>query len=253
MKKILSAYILFFMLAAMQENLTAQTMNISYKTITGEDKDEHYIINAVIPQVDFGPEALMGVRGIAEDINTSLDTIAEGMIQKFKNSVSELTNKTAMNGMGSSLDIKSAANVVSGTLLSVRINEFSSVIGMAHPVTTFHSFNYSTVTDKFLLSISDLFKEDSDYLKYISDLCIADLRENAIKNGYTGIDDMIKSGAGPDLKNFSVWNITDNTLIITFNPSQTAPYVFGVQTVHIPLFYMTEMINPKGPLSFMYR
>lgn len=175
------------------------------------------------------------------------------MIKRFKDEVYGMQNNTAMNGMGSSLEITGSASVISGTVLSAQMKEFSAVIGMAHPVTLIHSYNYSIIYDSLLLNIADLFRSGSDYLKFISDYCIASLRENAMKNGYTNIDEMITDGASPDINNFCVWNLTEDSLILTFNPAQAAPYVFGIQTVPIPLSSMTDIINPEGPLSFMFR
>ena len=234
-------------------NCYAQTMSVNYKTVSEKNQEHNYMINALIPQINFGPDALMGVRGIASDINSSLDTAAGGMIKRFKDEVYGMQNNTAMNGMGSSLEITGSASVISGTVLSAQMKEFSAVIGMAHPVTLIHSYNYSIIYDSLLLNIADLFRSVSDYLKFISDYCIASLRENAMKNGYTNIDEMITDGASPDINNFCVWNLTEDSLILTFNPAQAAPYVFGIQTVPIPLSSMTDIINPEGPLSFMFR
>lgn len=57
-------------------NCYAQTMSVNYKTVSEKNQEHNYMINALIPQINFGPDALMGVRGIASDINSSLDTAA---------------------------------------------------------------------------------------------------------------------------------------------------------------------------------
>lgn len=233
-------------------NLFAQTMSITYKTVTDKSSEMNYGLTATYPQVDFGPEALMGVRGIAQDINNSLDTTVNGFIQNFKNEVSQLPNKTTMNGMGSSLEITSTAEIISSTILSAKLSVFTSVAGAAHPITIIYPFNYST-TATGLLKISDLFIPGSNYLDYISSYSISDLRAYAQKEGWTNIDEMIVQGASPDEKNFNSWNLTGDSLVITFNPYQVAPYVFGIQTVSIPLSNMLNIIDPMGPLAFMFR
>lgn len=248
MKKIL---LQICFLAAITTGAFAQTMNIAYKTIADKNPDLNLTYNATYPQVDFGPDALMGVRGIAQDINNILDTMVSGMISRFSGEVSQMPDKT-VTGNGSTLGITSDASVVNGTLLTSQLTEFTSIAGAAHPMTIIHSFNYST-TFGGPLNISDLFLSNSDYLNYISGVCIKQLTDYAQKEGYTNINDMITSGASPDLKNFNTWNIKDDNLVITFNPYQVAPYVFGTQTVSIPLSEMTSMINPKGPLEFMFR
>lgn len=250
MKKLSALLLIFFILPL---SIHSQTMKVVNKSFSENDKKLNYYITADYPQADFGPEALMGVRGISDDINNGIDTIVNNIISGFKNSVSEMTNHTAMNGLGSSLEIKGDASVIAGTIFSAQIKEFSAVIGMAHPNTIITSYNYCITSGGLLTDISGLFLHQSDYLKYISDYCKMDLKMNAERNGYTNINEMIETGASPDVKNFSVWNLSEDMLNITFNAYQVAPYVFGIQSVSIPLSNMTNMINPDGPLSFMFR
>ena len=250
MKKLSALLLIFFILPL---SIHSQTMKVVNKSFSENDKKLNYYITADYPQADFGPEALMGVRGISDDINNGIDTIVNNIISGFKNSVSEMTNHTAMNGLGSSLEIKGDASVIAGTIFSAQIKEFSAVIGMAHPNTIITSYNYCITSGGLLTDISGLFLHQSDYLKYISDYCKMDLKMNAERNGYTNINEMIETGASPDVKNFSVWNLSEDMLNITFNAYQVAPYVFGIQSVSIPLSNMTNIINPEGPLSFMFR
>ena len=240
MKKLSALLLIFFILPL---SIHSQTMKVVNKSFSENDKKLNYYITADYPQADFGPEALMGVRGISDDINNEIDTIVNNIISGFKNSVSEMTNHTA----------KGDASVIAGTIFSAQIKEFSAVIGMAHPNTIITSYNYCITSGGLLTDISGLFLHQSDYLKYISDYCKMDLKMNAERNGYTNINEMIETGASPDVKNFSVWNLSDDMLNITFNAYQVAPYVFGIQSVSIPLSNMTNMINPEGPLSFMFR
>ena len=250
MKKQSALLLIFFILPL---SIHSQTMKVVNKSFSENDAKLNYYITADYPQADFGPEALMGVRGISDDLNNGIDTIVNNIISGFKNSVSEMTNHTAMNGLGSSLEIKGDASVIAGTIFSAQIKEFSAVIGMAHPNTIITSYNYCITSGGLLTDISGLFLHQSDYLKYISDYCKMDLKMNAERNGYTNINEMIETGASPDVKNFSVWNLSEDMLNITFNAYQVAPYVFGIQSVSIPLSNMTNMINPEGPLSFMFR
>ncbi len=232
-------------------NAAAQTMNITYTAITKNDPTLNYTVNATYPQVNFGPDALMGARGNATDINMSIDTMVNNIITSFANEVAQMPNKT-VNGIGSSLGITSQASVVNGLLLTGQLTEFNNIAGMAHPMTTIHSFNY-TSDGAGPIPLSALFKPDSDYLNYISTNSIQQLTAYVLKEGYTNVNDMILKGAAADAKNFTQWNIKDDNLAITFNPYQVAPYVFGIQTVSIPLSSMLSMIDPKGPLSFMFR
>jgi hypothetical protein len=231
-------------------NAYSQTMNVKYKKITQSNKDLDYTISATYPQVDFGPDALMGVRGIAQDINDSFDDAVNGMISDFEKQVAEIPSE-AVKGP-SSLDITSEAWVSNESILSSELTVFSNVSGMAHPLTTISAYNYGA-DGAGPLTLQDLFKSNAGYLKFISETCIRELSDYASKEGVTNINDMITGGASPDAKNFTAWVIKDDNLKIIFNPYQVGPYVMGIQSVSIPLSNMTEMINPNGPLSFMYR
>ena len=49
-----------------------------------------YTISATYPKVGFGSEALMGVRGIADDINNSIDTTIKSIFADFEKEVSDI-------------------------------------------------------------------------------------------------------------------------------------------------------------------
>ncbi len=230
----------------------SQNMNITYKEIKKENKSLSSEITASFPQVDFGPDALMGVRGIASDINANVERIVNGMISDFETGVNELEHKS-INGNGSQLDVSSEASVTGGSLFSVRLTKFSYYAGAAHPMTTVTTFNYSTIAYGEIDSIGKLFRKDSGYLNFISNYCMTKLREHAVKEGYDNVDDMIVDGASAKEENYKNWYVDSDSLVIIFNPYQAGPYVMGIQTVSIALSEMTAMIDPKGPLEFMYR
>ncbi|MBK8550388.1 MAG: DUF3298 domain-containing protein [Ignavibacteria bacterium] len=247
----MKVFICIFILCFAFAKSGAQTINVTYKTISGSNPDMDYTISATYPQVDFGPDALMGVRGVASDINNSLDTTVDGIIKDFIKQVSEMPKKI-VNGMGSKLEITSNGWVSNESLLSAELNTFCNIAGMAHPLTTVTTFNYSIISTG-QLELSNLFLSNAEYLNYISAVCIKQLTDKALKEGYGNINDMILSGASADAKNFSEWTVKNDSLDIIFNVYQVMPYVMGIQTVSIPLSDMTNMIDPKGPLSFMYR
>jgi len=123
---------------------------------------------------------------------------------------------------------------------------------MAHPMTNDSSFNYSTISTGQLV-LKDLFREESEYLKFISAYSQKELEAYAYSQGNENIFDMIKLGTSPDANNFKVWNIKNDSLSITFNPYQAAPYVFGIQEVKISLSEMLSMFDKTGPLEFLFR
>ena len=228
----------------------AQTMQVTTKNITEEEKGGKYSIKIDYPQVDFGPDALMGVRGIAEDINSSLDSIVKSIIDEFVKQAAEVPeikdldteSELAINGMGW---------VNNNMLLCTQLINFTYIKGTAHPMTTNTTYNY-TSGGEGPLSFSSLFRKDKDYLNYISTICIKDLSQK-LNDKDDDNTDMILDGASADEKNFVNWSVKDDTLIIIFNPYQVAPYVYGMQNVGIPLSRLMEYLDPQGPLSYMFR
>lgn len=227
-----------------------QDINVTFKTVKDSNSEKNYAVDLSYPQVDFGPEALMGLRGIAGDINASIDTVISNQINEFKSAASETNVKIA--GATSELDIKSSVTNTRGSLLSVLMENFTYIVGSAHPMTTYISFNYSASAIG-VLSIPHLFLTGSNWLKYISDYSIKSLTEQQKKMGVNVDEDWIQRGAGTNTENFKCFNISGDTLVITFNAYQVAPYYVGSQTVHIPLSSMKEMIDPKGPLGYLWK
>lgn len=232
-------------------NAYSQEMKVIYKEFEDSNSVLRYKITANYPHADFGPDALMGVRGIAEDINNVLDTTVAGIIKKFKSSAEELPAVDS-ELTESTLDISGRGWVSNGSLLSAELNVFSYLAGMAHPITTVTGYNFD-INGNGPISISDLFTKNSGYLNYLSTTAVNRLTAHAESEGYSEIKQMILEGTSPETKNFDNWVVENDSLIIIFKPYQVGPYVMGIQTVSIPLSELTGMIDPKGPLSFMIR
>jgi len=247
----LRSIILTLIFFAVSISASAQQMNITYKNEIDKNEKLNYMTDVTYPQVDFGPEALMGVRGIAQDINTAINESVQNYIESFKTQLEEIKGDSK-EGESNSFKITSEAEITGGTLLSVKFTMFSNISGMAHPMTNDSSFNYSTISTG-QLELKDLFREESEYLKFISAYSQKELEAYAYSQGNENIFDMIKLGTSPDANNFKVWNIKNDSLSITFNPYQAAPYVFGIQEVKISLSEMLSMFDKTGPLEFLFR
>lgn len=117
--------------------------------------------------------------------------------------------------------------------------------GGAHPNSYSFTLNFDLKTGK-QLTLADLFKPGSKYLKTISDFCINDLKEDMSD---MSDDDWIKTGAGPDLKNYGSWSITKKGILITFDSYQVAAYAAGPQEVLIPYDELKSILKPGGVIS----
>jgi uncharacterized protein DUF3298/peptidoglycan-N-acetylmuramic acid deacetylase PdaC-like protein len=227
-----------------------QEMNVTFKEIKEKNKKKNYTIDISYPQVDFGKDALMGMRGVAADINNTIDTFISHQVNQFKSTVAETNFK--MKDATNELDIKSSVLNKTNSLLSILFENFTYIVGSAHPSTTYESLNYG-INGPGVLKIADLFKKNFGYLKVISDYSIKSLKEQQTKMGVNIDSGWIETGAGPDTNNFKAFNIKDDSLILTFNAYQVAPYYVGSQTVIIPLNEMKDILDPKGPLAHILK
>jgi len=228
----------------------SQTLNIKPYSMGEADKNGKYTLSADYPLIDFGPDALMGVRGIAEDINGQIMKIINGQFAPFREQALEDTMNCPQ--VESTLEIKYTTAYKKNGYLSFLFETFSNPKCAAHPMTFQTSFNYS-YTGKGLLTIGDLFAADSGWLEYISDYCINELNARAKRDGLENNENDIKEGAGPKADNFYTFTVNDQTLNIIFNLYRVGPYVWGFQTVNIPWNGLHKMIDPAGPVGFMVK
>lgn len=227
MKKFLALFILLLF----SYSLNSQSLNITSHTHNDSSSSKKYQITANYPLIDFGPDALMGVRGIASDINSEIMRIINGQFTPFKQQAADDTFSCPERQ--STLEINYTTIYKSNGYLCFMFETFSDPRCAAHPMTFRTSFNYSFTT-KGLLAIDSLFSPGSCWLEYISEYCIKELRSRAKRDQLDNIEDMITGGASAKSDNFYCFSVNDNTLEIIFNLYRVGPYVWGFQTVSIP-------------------
>lgn len=117
--------------------------------------------------------------------------------------------------------------------------------GGAHGYQNILSFNYD-VSAQREMTLADLFPDNPDYLKKVSDFSrtalTTDFRERLEvgtsdedeKNFQEGVIPMMMDGTEPIAQNFSVFTFTPDTITIYFTQYQVAPYAMGESSVVIP-------------------
>lgn len=122
--------------------------------------------------------------------------------------------------------------------------------GAAHPGHTIDTYIYDYAREK-LVSVGDMFKPGSDYLKKFSEYAYQDfLAQSKIgDNGFVFDQSMVTEGTKPTKENFSrILPIRDG-LVIYFSEYQVAPYAAGPQQVVIPYSELKDIIDPSGVLG----
>lgn len=213
-----------------------------------------YSVDLKYPKFNFGPEALMGVRGIANDMNTYIDTLEKSWVKGFKDNLNYFTYDTAFNDMTSELVTDYKTAYLMNSFVSLELSCYEFIAGTAHPNYFTQTFNYDF--NAGVLSFADLFKKDSvnkdGYLKFVSDYCRKSLIEQQKKVDAEPITDMIDEGTKPIADNYKNFVVDEKGITIIFNPYQAGPYAVGEQRVFIPKIDITPYVNSGGPLSFWW-
>lgn len=181
--------------------------------------------------------------------NKHIENIVYAASDTFKVWMKDWETISSNQEMGSYYEVGDSVYYASNELISVQFFEGYYFSGAAHPNNASFSVNYDLVNYKEL-TLNDLLK--TGWVKTISDICIKDLREQ--KNVPPGTeDDWIQQGAGPDEKNFKVFVVTKEGLLITFITYQVGSYAEGPSEVFIPYINIKDIIAVPGPVSGFIR
>ncbi len=109
-----------------------------------------------------------------------------------------------------------------------------------HGNTRFKTFTFDTATGKEL-TLSDIFKGESDYLEALSRISRAKLPEVI---GPTADAVFIEKGTTPDTKNFENFFIDNADIVFLFDTYQVASFADGPQTLRLPLSTFSSILKP---------
>jgi hypothetical protein len=233
------AFLLFALIGS--STLLAQSYALEYKSIIDTNKEKNYTIGITYTQIK-------GLNSPSEDgYNKLVQTLMNAQADSFRVWMKdwESYNKE----MGSFYEIGDTALYIDSKMISTLFYEFYYFSGAAHPNNSNFSVNYDLIKNKEI-KLGDLFT--GSYLKTLSEICIKEISKT--KKEYdpefnSKNDEWLNSGAGPEEKNFKVFNVTKENFVITFPTYQVASYAEGPQTVEIPYSRLKKIINPEGLLG----
>ncbi len=200
---------------------------IEDKTIT--DHAKPFTIDVTYPYIE-------GATGF----NTTIKNVIDAQIADFKKI--SLENDTAVKENDPQnyadypreyiLNISYKKGLVSQDLASVIFSVYSFT-GGAHGNAYFVAVNYNTKDNKEV-TLADLFAGQQNYIKTISDYCIAELNKQMVEKIGTVEGSWIKDGAGPKADNFSEFLVNKDTVTFYFAPYQVAAWAAGDFQVTMP-------------------
>jgi hypothetical protein len=189
------------------------------------------------------PQSITAKDPRLERLNYAIKSLIKEQVAAFKKNFEAPEER--MDTVGSYFDTEYSGELATNDLVSIHFYIDTYYEGAAHPNHFALTFNYSFETDK-TLTLAELFKANSNYLKVISDYSIKALRKEL---GDNADSDWIQNGAGADEKNYRNWNITRRGLEINFDPYQVASYMEGPHEVVIPYRALRNLIDLAGPLA----
>lgn len=176
-------------------------------------------------------------QGFKEDkVNGVIKNFIEFTQKSFFKETSDDENSSDDVGK-SGLNITYSIPYQQNNALSVRFNVSVYHRGAAHPLNTVSVLNFINGSQ---VELSSLFIPGVDYLKPIAARCN---KEITAKN----ISDVkwIMDGTKPVAENYQTWSFTSKGLDIIFDSYQVAAYVYGEQTVAIPLAHISTLVKPE--------
>ena len=211
----------------------------SYETKIISEGSDYVTINAKYP---YFPQA-------SAEFNMQVETVVKKVIAEHKESAEdnwkaryetrvpgdEITEKPASDEdkwplVADFTVSQSNANYISYVL------EYSGYSGGAHGYASKVSFAYDVKNSK-ILTLKDLFSNNPDYLKTVSEASRADLKKQYVVmndgEDTSSLISMIEDGTQPKEENFSVFTFTSTTITLYFGQYQVGPYVLGMPEVQL--------------------
>jgi len=215
---------------------------IAFKQIKEENKKLRYSLSAYYPVLSGFQD-----KSVMEKFNAYTFQLVFDAVNSFKK---DMQDWEGPKDFTSDFEIADSVWYQSVEIISIRFDGYEYYAGAAHPLTFFFSATYDLKSNK-VVKLDDLFA--GNYLTTISDYCIKDLVRQ--KDEYTKDPDIswIQEGAAPKDSNYLIYNLTGNSLLITFPVYQVASYAEGPKEVYIPYSYLNDVIKPESPLIRIMR
>ena len=174
--------------------------------------------------------------------NSNIQNFRDAAITTFRQDVDDNEEWRTENvpDFGNDLHVRYMTTYQDNTLASFRFSLSTYMAGAAHPNTQIHTVTFDLVSGQ-VVALGQLFNPGSNHLETIANYCMDDLRQQDLLHW--------EEGAQPLEENYLNWNITANSLLITFNDYQVAPHAAGIPEVAVPYEILHPIANPDGLLG----
>ena len=208
-----------------------------------EETGDNYSIKVSYPQIIFYKTA-------QDKFNQFVLDSIQSQIDDFKKTVSQPVNPLVPKSIKNELNIHYSLVGNSLAYISFLFNKEEFYAGYAHPKHTLSSLNYEFKSGRNA-DISELFNSGSDYVNIISNyayrLFLNQIQSGQLDSTKEYLDQ--EKGTAPEIKNFEIYGITNQALIIYFQEYQVGPYVAGQPRIIIPYLALKNVIKQDGLLG----
>lgn len=205
----------------------------STKAIKEDSDNLKYILNIEYPEI-------IGINNldIQNKINKKIKDNIDNSIKDFKKNVNEYDSDDIPIEQKSGLWIKYKYYKSLEDVISIVLSKSEYYKGAAHPNNNDFIYNFNLSTGD-IIEFDDLFINNSDYLKYISDYVTRELDIRFQEYGW------FKEGALPKKENYQFFIINKGFITFVFNPYQVGPYAIGVVEVNILNKDLKDVLKPE--------
>jgi hypothetical protein len=165
---------------------------------------------------------------VLQDVNTTADAFRRGLSR---------TASKDYPDYGAYLKGSYKAQILKNGIVTVLFDFDEYTPGAAHPWGVMASINYDTRSQR-LLTLSDLFRPDCNYVSRLSEISIHELEQHEYAE-----ESAIRHGAGPVKKNFQVFTLTDTELVLHFQQYQVAAGAVLSEQVSISLEKLAPLLR----------
>ncbi|KTC78945.1 DUF3298 and DUF4163 domain-containing protein [Legionella cherrii] len=170
-------------------------------------------------------------------INAAVQSFIEKTKKNFLKEIADDADVPADAPGKSGLNVTYSLPFKTKKALSVSFNISIYHRGAAHPSNTVAVLNF---IDGRQVELSDLFRPEVNYLKPI-----ASFSNKKISGKGFADQKWIDEGTKPIDKNYKIWSFSPQGINIIFDTYQVAAYVYGPQTVKVPLSQISSLIKPE--------
>lgn len=217
-------------------------VEIAGKQIKEKNKELQYEIDVEYPQITGSTNPAAG------KFNLQAKAIVSEELRSFRAAMTDFADDEIETTTGSDLGIGYTVALANDDFISIDFGIGGYYRGAAHPNSHSRVLNFDLKNGK-QLKLADLFKPESRYLQAISDYSVKDLQKQSQSKDNMLDDASIRSGAGPNAKNYQSWTVTKRGLGFNFDAYQVGPYAAGPQFVLVPYAAIKDAIKPDGPIG----